>query len=147
MKSALLAVAFLLCISAQAQSDENGPCKESTGSAKAVRNWVEADQKLGSREGTLLGVSWIEKSVKRMGDEMAVNLLHAYSDEEMLQGPRLKSILAYLEAAFSSRDMITCKEHRRPRITLLLLRSLYSRTSEDTLRKRISQLENELSRH
>ena len=94
----------------------------------------------------MLGNSWVEKYVHRMGDAMAVALLHAYSDEELLQTDRLIRILPYVEEAFRYRRFITCKENRRPRVTLLLLRSLQARTSDDTLKRRIGELEEHLTK-
>lgn len=94
----------------------------------------------------MLGSSWVEKYVHRMGDAMAVALLHAYSDEELLQQDRLIRILPYLEEAFKYRRLITCNENTRPRVTLLLLRSLQERTRDDTLKKQIGALEEQLAK-
>ena len=143
MKSTMLLVAVLLSVPGGIQAQR---CQDLAQSAKAVRSWVEVDRKMGVGEGALLGSSFVEKSVQRMGDEMAVNLLRAYSDDEMMERVRLGSILTYLEAAFSEPGMITCKENRRPRVTVLLLRGLRDKTDDETLRKRIAVLESKLGR-
>ena len=94
----------------------------------------------------MLGVWWVEKYVHRMGDAMGVALLHAYTDEELLQQDRLTRILPYVEEAFKYKRLITCKENRRPRVTLLLLGSLKERTRDDILNRRIGKLEEQLTK-
>jgi hypothetical protein len=84
--------------------------------AAITRSWVELDPDL------LAGNSWLEKSVYRRGDRIALGIAHAFTTDEMLEPARTERILAIIRLSFSQPWFMGETSDAKPAVTMLLRR-------------------------
>lgn len=108
-------------------------CDQSDRVVKEIKGLVEAPE-------PSLGVSWVEKRLQRLGDGAALAIVQGYTNDELQEGGRLRRVLAIFRTAFSHPNRIESPINRRPRVTGLLLRDLYARTSDKVLKEEIKDL-------
>lgn len=138
MKTLLLVGAFLAMVGVsgsqartEANTDDRDPINVAT-----VRGWLESPD-----FNAVLGFGSIEKHLWRMGDSIAVAIMHGYSDAELLEPVRLRKVLSIIKVAFSHTTKIGVQEYRDPRITLLMLANLRGKVSDASLKMEIAKLE------
>jgi hypothetical protein len=103
--------------------------------AQSVRSWVELPA--GFAEGN----SFLEKYIYRGGDRIALGIVHAFTDEEIMNPERLPKILSIIRLSFSRPTYITRDQDREPAVTKLLLFSLEQRCTDKKLAKDVVDTE------
>jgi hypothetical protein len=103
--------------------------------SKLTRSWVESDPAF------LAGNSWLEKSVYRRGDRIALGIAHGFTTPEILEPARLDRVLAILRLAFSQPAFISEEQDADPAVTTMLLSFLERHQSDPDVRQRILETE------
>lgn len=107
--------------------------------AQLVRSWVELPS--WAPEGS----SFLEKTIYRRGDRIALGIAHGFKRNELLDSARLTRVLSILRLSFSQPEFITHHEDRDPAVTMLLLSVLDHECRDETLRQRIAETERYVS--
>jgi hypothetical protein len=98
---------------------------------KLVRSWVELP--LGFAEGS----SFLEKSIYRGGDRIAIGIVQGFTQKELLDSDRLDRVLSLVRLSFSQPRFITRADARNPRVTMLLLYFLEHQFEDKNTQKKI----------
>jgi hypothetical protein len=124
----LLLIMFISAVPYFAATDEDDPY-----SVRAVKELLK--QPVGFSSG------FSEKQVQRLGDRLSIALLKIYSEEELTNPESIKRYLPLVQDAFRFPKLVPLSEDRQPRVTLVLLEFLLSRTRDENLKKQISTTE------
>lgn len=138
MKAGVLVILTVVCLVGNLRSstgDHVHQCED----PKLVRSWV--DMPLGEPEG----VWFIEKSVYRSGDRIALGIMQGFTQDELRDSARLEKILALIRLSFSQPSLISYEEDRNPRATLILLYFLEHEFKEGELRQKVLDTEKYVS--
>jgi hypothetical protein len=107
--------------------------------SKLIRAWVEYDPAF------LAGNSWLEKSVYRSGDRIALGIAHAFSTAEILEPNRLNRILAIVRLSFSQPALIREKPDADPAVTTLLLSFIEHQQSDPDATQKVIETQRYIS--
>jgi hypothetical protein len=103
--------------------------------AKLVRSWVELPS------GVPEGSSFLEKTIYRSGDRIALGIAHGFTRNELLDSDRLTRVLSIIRLSFSQPEYIAHHEDRDPAVTMLLLAVLDHECKDEALRQKITETE------
>jgi hypothetical protein len=92
------------------------------------------------------GIWYLDKNVYRSGDRMALGIVHAYTEEELVNPDRVARIISILRLSFSQPKYITRDEDKNPAVTLLLLEFLESQHEDASLEQSIKDTEDYVSK-
>jgi hypothetical protein len=101
--------------------------------AKLVRSWVELPS------GVPEGNSFLEKTIYRSGDRIALGIAHGFTWKELLDPDRLPRVLSIIRLSFSRPNSITDREDRDPAVTMLLLSVLGHECKDEALKQNITE--------
>ena len=120
-------LAVVLCVGqvllCGAASQEENACYESP---HAIRSWVDLTDAPDQ-------VSFLANVFCRSGDRMAVAIVHAFGEKELVDPERTKRVVRVLRAAFSEPTKISRSEDADPAVTYLLLAYLEQRQKAPTV--------------
>lgn len=102
---------------------------------KLVRSWVELEPWVPE------GLSFLEKTVYRSGDGIALGIARAFTQEELLDPGRLSRILSIIRLSFSQPKYIARDQDRTPAVTRLLLSFLEHQCTDKKLKESIVDTE------
>jgi len=108
--------------------------------SKGVRSWVELP--LGGPEG----ITFLERTIYRSGDRIALGIVHGFTQSELLDPVRVRRILSVVRLSFSQPKYITRAEDKDPAVTMLLLSFLESREVDPSLKQTIRDTEDYVSK-
>ena len=134
----LWGILLALMPAAVARADSNH--KNDVYDAVVIRSWVELPP------GLVEGNTFLEKSVYRMGDRIAVGIVYGFSKDELLEPTRVKRVLDSVRLSFSQPQFITREIDRKPRATALLLYFLEGHVEDPSLVESIRATESEVER-
>lgn len=80
------------------------------------------------------------KDLQFAGDRTAVELQKIYVDDFLAKPHNFRSVLSILQTSFEERDLIVNAEDREPQATILLLRSIEKKVSDQRYRAAIDKL-------
>jgi len=120
-----IAILLTLCINRPLASQEQG---DDPYHASMIRAWVEK----GPEE--VSGVSYIYKTIYRMGDRIALGIAHGFTRKELEDPNRLEHILSLVRMSFDEPELITRLQDKNPAVTLLLL-SFLEHAQQDPKRR------------
>jgi hypothetical protein len=86
----------------------------------------------------VLGVSFTEKRINRMGDGISIALVKIYDVDELKNPQNIKNYLPLMEAAFVAPRIVTIAEDKNPKVTMFLLRFLQTEVSDAGLKAKIA---------
>jgi hypothetical protein len=135
MKSLFVSAAVLMCIVACFASSSGISNAEDCDNSKLVRSWVEL------QSGAAQGSSFLEKSIYRRGDGIALGLVRAFTQEELLDPDRLARIISIVRLSFSQPKYIERDQDRKPAVTSLLLAFLENHCADAKLKRNITDAE------
>lgn len=135
MKFHITPVAVLVCALAGLAFSINTPSVEDCYDAKLVRSWVELDPLV------LQGDTFLEKGIYRSGDRIALGVVHAFTQKELVDPARINRILSITRLSFSQPKYITRSEDKDPAVTRLLLSFLRHQCEDKELIQKIVDTE------
>ncbi len=134
MKAYIVAGAILMfTFAGLASSDTFGV--EDCYDAKLVRSWVELEPSVPQ------GNSFLEKTIYRRGDKIALGVVHGFTQKELLDPARLSRILSIIRLSFSQPKYITRSQDKDPAVTRLLLSFLQHQCEDKELKQKIVDTE------
>jgi len=104
-----------------------------------VKSWVEL------QPGLLDGNTFLQKSVYRSGDSIALGIVHAFTTSELQDPSRTDRIVSIVLLAFSHPLYIAREQDREPAVTMLLLSFLAHEQKDPKLEGRIADVERSIS--
>src|ERR1700679_579695 len=135
MKGLFASAAAVICILACSASSSGISSAKDCDNAKLVRSWVELQPEVTQ------GSSFLEKNIYRDGDRIALGIVRAFTQEELLEPDRLSRILSITRLSFSQPKHIARDQDRKPGVTNLLLAFLEHQCSDATLKRNIADVE------
>jgi hypothetical protein len=94
----------------------------------------------------IVQVGSFEKHNNAMGDRAAIGIIKIYTQDDLLKPANVNAYLPVIRAAFQFPNLISRKDDRDPKATILLLRYLGSNVKDAALRKQVLDLETEISK-
>jgi hypothetical protein len=135
MKIVHVAQAIVICTVSNIAFSGSVESAKDCYDSKLTRSWVEYDLAF------LGGNSWLEKSVYRRGDRIALGIAHGFTTPEILEPARLDRVLAILRLAFSQPEFISEEQDADPALTIMLLSFLERHQSDPDIKQRILETE------
>jgi hypothetical protein len=115
--------------------DEESSAEDCYDDPKLVRSWVELEPWVPQ------GLSFLEKTIYRSGDGIALGIARAFTQEELVDPDRVNRILSIIRLSFSQPKYIARDQDRTPAVTRLLLSFLEHRFADKTIKKKIVDTE------
>jgi hypothetical protein len=119
--------------------DEKPRSKDRYDDPKLVRSWVELEPWVPQ------GLSFLEKTIYRSGDGIALGIARAFTQEELVDPDRLGRILSIIRLSFSQPKYIVRDQVREPAVTNLLLSFLEHQCADKKLKQSIIDTESYVS--
>lgn len=135
MRSIRVSAAVLMCILACFVSSSGISSAEDCDNSKLVRSWVELQPEVTQ------GSSFLEKNIYRNGDGIALGIVRAFTEEEILDPERLGRIISIVRLSFSQPKYIERDQDRKPAVTSLLLAFLEHHCADTKLKRNIIDAE------
>jgi hypothetical protein len=119
--------------------DQKPSSEDCCDDPKLVRSWVELEPWVPQ------GLSFLEKTIYRSGDGIALGIARAFTQEELLDSERIGRILSIIRLSFSRPEYIARAEDRTPSVTMLLLSFLELHCADKKLKQSIIDTETYVS--
>jgi hypothetical protein len=139
MKRFIAAAALLIGVFASLAPPVSSRAEDCYDDPKLVRSWVELEPWVPQ------GLSFLEKTIYRSGDGIALGIARAFTQEELLESERIGRILSIIRLSFSRPEYIARAEDRTPAVTRLLLSFLEQRRADKKLKQSIIDTESYVS--
>ena len=139
MKSLYRTGAVMICIFAGFAFSSAANNTEDCYDSKLVRSWVELQTSVPE------GNAFLEKTIYRSGDRIALGIVHAFTTKELLDPNRLNRTISIVRLSFSQPKYITRNQDKDPAVTRLLLSFLEYQCQDAKLRKNITDAEEYIS--
>ena len=139
MKSLEITRVVFICIFAGLAFSVAAGSAEDSYDSKLVKSWVEL------QPSVLEGNTFLEKSIYRMGDRIALGIVHAFTPRELVDPDRLPRILSIVRLSFSQPKYISRDQDRDPAVTRLLLSFLENQHQDAKLKKSVTDTESYIS--
>ncbi len=128
MRLCLILSFVLLALSATASEEEKDPYS---------LHLVRASIKMSSQG---LHIAAVRKNIQRLGDGVAVAVLKIFPAKDLTSPETIRQFLPVIREAFSSPNLISNDEDKRPAVTLFLLDYLHQSVDDNHLRNEIVEL-------
>jgi len=139
MRSHSLVRAVLLCLGSSLAVAAPVHGTEDCVDAQLVKSWVEL------QPGLLDGNTFLQKSVYRSGDSIALGIVQAFTTSELLEPSRTDRIVSIVRLSFSHPEYIARNQDREPAVTMLLLSFLAHEQKDPKLEGRIADVQRAIS--
>ena len=142
----IIAVGFVLaiciCGNSLSLADDSRSQDDGCIELDAIEKWIETPSGWSKGMWYPEGSSWIEISLRRAGDCVALWIIRGYNLGDLLDPDteRLDRILSLIRMAFKYPKYIIDKEYKNPAVTMLLLSALEKNCTDGERKDKIIDL-------
>jgi hypothetical protein len=83
--------------------------------------------------------SFVDKNIRRRGDQVSIALLKIFTDAELSNPQIVRSFLPLIQQSFSQPQFISVDVDKKPKVTLFLLKSLQRNISDAQTQRDIQE--------